>query len=117
MKVFGYWTLLIALAISGVAAYYSIIGLTAIFAAAVIPIVIMGTALEVAKVTTAVWLHRYWHIAPGLMKFYLTTATLVLMFITSMGHCLSRLRIANTSMGSSICSQSQRLPTARLSKR
>ena len=52
MKVFGYWTLLIALAISGVAAYYSIIGLTAIFAAAVIPIIIMGTALEVAKVTT-----------------------------------------------------------------
>ena len=85
MKVFGYWTLFVALCISVVAAYYSIIGLTAIFAAAFIPIVIMGSALEVAKVTTAIWLHRYWHITPFLMKFYLTTATVVLMFITSMG--------------------------------
>ena len=113
MKVFGYWTLLIALAISGVAAYYSIIGLTAIFAAAVIPIIIMGTALEVAKVTTAVWLHRYWHIAPGLMKFYLTTATLVLMFITSMGifGFLSKAHIEETSMATEGVAQIERITT------
>lgn len=82
---FGIWTVIVALAVSAVAAYYSIVGLTAIFAAAVIPVIIMGTALEVAKITTAVWLHSFWHEAPFLMKAYLTTATVVLMFITSMG--------------------------------
>jgi len=113
MKVFGYWTLAIALAISGVAAYYSIIGLTAIFAAAVIPIVIMGSALEVAKVTTAVWLHRYWHVAPGLMKFYLTIATIVLMFITSMGifGFLSKAHIEQTSMATESVAQIERIVT------
>ena len=113
MKVFGYWTLLIALAISGVAAYYSIIGLTAIFAAAVIPIIIMGSALEVAKVTTAVWLHRYWHIAPFLMKFYLTIATIVLMFITSMGifGFLSKAHIEQTSMATEGVAQIERIAT------
>ncbi len=113
MKVFGYWTLLIALAISGVAAYYSIIGLTAIFAAAVIPIVIMGSALEVAKVTTAVWLHRYWHVAPFLMKFYLTIATVVLMFITSMGifGFLSKAHIEQTSMATEGVAQIERIAT------
>ncbi len=113
MKVFGYWTLAIALAISGVAAYYSIIGLTAIFAAAVIPIVIMGSALEVAKVTTAVWLHRYWHVAPGLMKFYLTIATIVLMFITSMGifGFLSKAHIEQTSMATESVAQIERIAT------
>tara|TARA_Y100000385_G_C13088870_1_gene637749 strand:- start:696 stop:2705 length:2010 start_codon:yes stop_codon:yes gene_type:complete len=113
MKVFGYWTLAIALAISGVAAYYSIIGLTAIFAAAVIPIIIMGSALEVAKVTTAVWLHRYWHVAPGLMKFYLTIATIVLMFITSMGifGFLSKAHIEQTSMATESVAQIERIAT------
>ena len=113
MKVFGYWTLAIALAISGVAAYYSIIGLTAIFAAAVIPIVIMGSALEVAKVTTAVWLHRYWHVAPFLMKFYLTIATIVLMFITSMGifGFLSKAHIEQTSMATESVAQIERIAT------
>ena len=84
-RLFGVWTLFVALTISVVAAYYSIVGLTAIFAAAIIPVIIMGSALEVAKVTTAVWLHVYWHTAPFLMKFYLTAATVVLMLITSMG--------------------------------
>jgi len=99
-KFFGIWTLFVALCISVVAAYYSIIGLTAIFAAAVIPIIIMGSALEVAKVTTAVWLHAYWHTTPALMKFYLTLATVILMFITSMGifGFLSRAHIEQTSV-------------------
>lgn len=83
--IFGIWTVIVALTVSVVAAFYSIIGLTAIFAAAVIPVIIMGVVLEVAKVTTAVWLHSFWHEAPVLMKFYLTTATIILMFITSMG--------------------------------
>lgn len=85
MNIFGKITLAVALSISIVAAYYSIAGLAAIFAAAVIPVIIMGTVLEVAKITTAVWLHLNWKNAPFLMKTYLTTATVVLMFITSMG--------------------------------
>jgi len=85
MKIFGYWTMLVALIISGVAAYYSIIGLVAIFAAAAIPIIIMGAALEVGKLTTAVWLHVNWLRAKLFMKVYLSFALLLLMFITSMG--------------------------------
>lgn len=85
MNIFGKITLAVALSISIVAAYYSIAGLAAIFAAAVIPVIIMGTVLEIAKITTAVWLHLNWKTAPFLMKAYLTTATIVLMFITSMG--------------------------------
>lgn len=85
MKFFGIWTIFVALSISIVAAYYSIVGLSAIFAAALIPIIIMGTVLEIGKITTAIWLHLNWDTSPFLMKTYLTIATVVLMFITSMG--------------------------------
>ena len=64
-------TLLVALSLSAIAAWYSILGLTAIFAAAVVPIIIMGSALEVAKVVTTVWLHRYWDRATIIMRLYL----------------------------------------------
>jgi len=77
--------LFIALSISAVAAYYSIVGLTAIFAAAVVPIVIMGSVLEVGKIATTIWLHTYWARIPWISKTYLTVAVAVLMFITSMG--------------------------------
>ena len=77
--------LAVALSLSAVAAFYSIIGLAAIFAAAVIPIVIMGSILEVAKLTVTVWLHEYWQKARWLMKAYLCVAVVVLMTITSMG--------------------------------
>ena len=56
----AYLTLITALTISGVAIFYSVSGLAAIFSAAVIPIIIMGGVLEVSKLVTAVWLHRYW---------------------------------------------------------
>lgn len=82
---FGIWTMIVALTVSAVAAYYSIVGLTAIFAAAVIPVIIMGATLEVAKVTAAIWLHSFWHEAAFLTKAYLTSAVIILMFITSMG--------------------------------
>jgi hypothetical protein len=74
-----------ALSISAVAIYYSVSGLVAIFAAAAIPIIIMGSVLEVGKLVTAVWLHWYWRKAAWWLKTYLSIATLVLMFITSMG--------------------------------
>jgi hypothetical protein len=81
----SYFTLFVALSLSAVAAWYSIIGLTAIFAAAVIPIIIMGGILEVAKITITVWLHEYWHRCRWLMKVYLVPAVVLLMIITSMG--------------------------------
>lgn len=80
------WLLLLTgLTISAVAIYYSVIGLAAIFAAATIPIYIMGGSLEVAKLVCATWLKANWSRTPVLMKVYMTTAVLVLMFITSMG--------------------------------
>jgi hypothetical protein len=81
----SYFTLLTALSLSVVAAWYSILGLTAIFASAVIPIIIMGGILEVAKVTVTVWLHEYWNRCRLLMKCYLVPAVFMLMVITSMG--------------------------------
>jgi hypothetical protein len=81
----GYFILSVAIAIASVAAYYSIIGLSALFSGAVIPVIIMGSVLEVAKLVTAAWLHEYWKKIPFLLKTYLTSAVIVLMLITSMG--------------------------------
>ena len=63
-------TLLVALSISAIAAYYSIVGLTAIFAAAVFPIILMGVVLEIGKITATVWLHTYWKRAPAFTRWY-----------------------------------------------
>ena len=80
------WLLLVTgLVISAVAIYYSVVGLAAIFSAAVIPIIVMGSALEVAKLVCASWLKANWDRAPILMKTYMTIAVIVLMAITSMG--------------------------------
>lgn len=81
----GILTLVMALAISGVAAWYSIAGLVAIFSGAATAIIIMGGVLEAGKLVTASWLYRNWKQIPFLLKSYLTSAVVVLMFITSMG--------------------------------
>jgi hypothetical protein len=83
--IFGLLILAVALFISAVAAFYSIAGLSAIFAAAVTPIIIMGLALEIGKIAATVWLHKYWHRVAVQFKLYLVPAILVLMLITSMG--------------------------------
>jgi hypothetical protein len=75
----------VALSLSAVAAWYAVAGLVAIFAAAAVPIVIMGSLLEVAKLTVASWLYRSWKEIPLLMKTYFTVALVVLMLLTSMG--------------------------------
>ena len=80
-----YITFLTALSISAMAAYYSVIGLGAIFVGAFWPVVFMGSLLEVGKLVSASWLYRNWKTAPILLKTYLTFAVLVLMLITSMG--------------------------------
>jgi len=82
------FTILLAisgLTLSAVAIYYSVIGLTAIFAAAFWPIVVMGTTLEVSKLVAASWLKANWERIPFLMKTYMMVAVVVLMLITSMG--------------------------------
>ena len=92
-------TLITALCISAVAIYYSVAGLVAIFAAAAVPIMIMGGVLEVGKLVTAVWLHKYWKQATWWLRSYLSIAVVVLMLITSMGifGFLSKAHIEQTS--------------------
>ena len=82
---FSNLTLLVALILSTIAAWYSIIGLTTIFAGAVVPVIIMGSALELAKIITTVWLRKYWHRAGLLIKLYLVPAVMAIALITSMG--------------------------------
>jgi hypothetical protein len=83
--IFGLIVLLCALIISGIAAWYSIIGLIAIFAASPLPIALMGASLEAGKLVAASWLYKNWKEAPRFLKYYLTFAVVVLMFITSLG--------------------------------
>ena len=109
--IYGILTLLTALCISAIAIYYSVAGLVAIFAAAALPIIIMGTALEIGKLVTAVWLHRYWSKATWWLRTYLSTAVIVLMFITSMGifGFLSKAHIEQTSAGDENVAQVERI--------
>ena len=83
--ILAYLLLLTGLTISAVAIYYSVVGLTAIFSAAVIPIIVMGASLEVAKLVCASWLKANWERAPRFIKYYMIIAVVVLMLITSMG--------------------------------
>lgn len=96
-------TFFTALSISAVAAYFSVAGLIAIFAAAPIPIAIMGCSLEAAKLVTASWLYRNWAAAPSLIKIYLSLAIVVLSLITSMGifGYLSKAATEHTSVAGS----------------
>lgn len=84
-KFIAYLALISGLSISAVAIYYSVAGLMAIFAAALIPIMIMGVVLEVGKLAATVWLKQNWTRAPKFLKTYLLIAITVLMLLTSMG--------------------------------
>ncbi len=78
-------TFVTSLAIAGVAAWYSIIGLTTIFSAAVVPIIIMGVVLEIGKLVAASWVYTHWRETGILLRTYLVSAIIILMIITSMG--------------------------------
>ena len=106
-----YAALLIAFLISTVSAYYSISGLTAIFAGAVIPIIVMGGALEVGKVITTVWLRKNWKSTGIFLRTYLSASIIVLMLITSMGifGFLSRAHLEQGTPSSDIQAQIQLL--------
>jgi hypothetical protein len=84
-KLIAWLALVSGLAISAVAVWYSVAGLISIFAAAVVPIAVMGVTLELSKLVATVWLKQNWAIAPRLMRSYLLAAVAVLMLITSMG--------------------------------
>jgi len=84
-KLIAYLALISGLSISAVAVYYSVAGLVSIFAAAVIPIIVMGVTLELSKLVATVWLKQNWSIAPKLIRLYLFVAVMILMMITSMG--------------------------------
>jgi len=96
---FGLLTLLVALAISTVAAFYSIVGLMAIFAGATTAIAIMGVVLEIGKLICASWTFTNWRKCPVIMKTYFIVAVVVLMLITSLGifGFLSRAHITQSS--------------------
>ena len=86
MKIkFSYVMLLLALVVAGCAAYFSICGLSQLFAGASTAVIIMATGLEVAKIITTTALHRYWNKTSGLLKMYLAISVAVLMLITSAG--------------------------------
>ncbi len=84
-KIIAWLTLFSGLTISAVAIYYSVAGLVAIFSAAVVPIIVMGVALEVSKLAATVWLKQNWSRAPNFIRGYLLSAIAILMLITSMG--------------------------------
>jgi hypothetical protein len=84
-KLIAYLALISGLSISAVAVYYSVAGLVSIFSAAVVPIVVMGVALEVSKLIATLWLKLNWQRAPVFIKTYMTIAVGILMIITSMG--------------------------------
>jgi hypothetical protein len=102
-------TFLTAMALSGVAAYYSVIGLAAIFPGSFWPIIIMGTVLEAAKLVTVSWLYRNWKVVHIGMKSYLTVATVILMLITSMGifGYLSKAHLEHSSDAAPVISKVQ----------
>ena len=112
----GFLVLITALTISAVAIYYSVAGLAAIFAAATIPIIIMGSILEVAKLVTAVWLHRFWSETMWWLKSYLSIAVIILMFITSMGifGFLSKAHVEQTSASTESLAQVSRIDSELL---
>ena len=74
-----------AIALSGIAAFYSVVGLAQIFPGSFWPIIIMGTVLEIAKLVTVSWVYNNWKETARLLKYYFLIAILLLMMITSMG--------------------------------
>lgn len=101
----------VALCLSVIAEFYSIVGLAAIFAGAPISIIIMGIVLGTSKLSIIVWLHEFWQQVKLPMKIYLVSAVLILMFLTSMGifGFLSKAHIEQVGVGQENAAQIQRI--------
>lgn len=82
---FGYLMMFMALIVAGCAGYFSVWGLSQLFAGASTAVIIMASGLEIGKIITTTALHRYWKKISGLLKVYLTTSVVILMLITSAG--------------------------------
>lgn len=108
---FAILTLLTALSIAGIAAWFSIVGLMSIFSAEALSIAIMAALLELGKLVSASWLYRNWRTGGWMLKTYLSIAVLVLMMVTSMGifGYLSRAHLAHMSVGQEVTLQIQRI--------
>lgn len=113
-----YLAIFAALLLSSIAAWFSILGLTAIFPASYWSVVTMASALEIAKVISVVWLHQHWEKLGALIKLYLSIAVIALMVITSIGvfgflsrsHIETQLRI-DTGIGQQIAMLDQKYDT------
>ena len=108
---FGALTLFVALLISTVAAYYSIVGLMAIFAGAKLAIAVMGIVLEIGKLVVASWTFTNWKSSPVIIKYYFIIAVVILMLITSLGifGFLSRAHITQSSPTALLVERIERL--------
>jgi len=84
-KFLPWFMLICALGLSGTAAYYSVVGLSIVFVGVAIPVIIMGSFLEISKIAIATYLHDKWKQTYGVLKIYLTTALVILSLITSLG--------------------------------
>jgi hypothetical protein len=84
-KFLPYFILFCAVGLSLTAAYYSVMGLSILFASVAIPVIIMGSFLEISKIAIATYLHDHWKTTYTMLKVYLTSALVILSFITSLG--------------------------------
>lgn len=111
-----------AIALSVIAAYYSVIGLAQIFPGSYWPIIIMGGVLELSKLVTISWLYNNWNVTMRLMRYYMLTAIILLMLITSMGifgflsraHIESNIVVGDNSVQMSILNQKEEIAKQRL---
>ena len=83
--VFPFIVALSALSVSASAAFYSVSGLSKLFAGASLEVLIMASSLEISKLVIASLLYQYWGKLNKLLRFYLSTAAIILVIITSMG--------------------------------
>jgi hypothetical protein len=119
---FGIIVLLCGLFVSAIAAWYSIVGLIAIFATSPLHIALMGGGLEAGKLIAASWLYKNWKEAPRFLKYYLTFAVVILMFITSLGifgflskaHIESNINVGDTSIQLKVLEQKEQITKDRL---
>jgi len=84
-KFLPWFLLFCALGLSGTAAYYSVVGLSIVFVGVALPVIIMGSFLEISKIAIATYLHDKWKETYGVLKLYLTIALVTLSLITSLG--------------------------------
>lgn len=84
-KLLSWFLLFCAVGLSITAAYYSVMGLSILFASVAIPVIVMGSFLELSKIAITTYLHDQWNNSYKLLKVYLTTALVILSFITSLG--------------------------------